>query len=51
MIEPGSIVNTDTDKSFYELLQPKVKHSAVTTLAPKHHLYTADSSEKLLERV
>lgn len=51
MIEPGSIVSTDADKSFYDLLQPKLKNSAVTTLTPKQHLYTAESSEKLLQRV
>lgn len=51
MIEPGSIVNTDVDKSFYDLLQPKVKNSTVITSAPKHHLYTPECSEKLLEKV
>lgn len=51
MIEPGSIVNTDTNKSFYDLLQPKLKNSTVATLAPKHHLYASESSEKLLGKV
>lgn len=51
MIEPVSIASTDSDKTFYNLLQPKLKNSIVTSLTPKHHLYTAQSSDKLLEKV
>lgn len=51
MIEPGSIVSTNTKTSFYDLLQPKLNSSTVSNVTPKHHMYAPESSEKLLEKV
>lgn len=45
------MVSTNTNASFYNLLQPKLKSSSMVSVAPKHHMYASENSEKLLEKV